>query len=50
MFLIAFIYQFTGGYLMNVQEYLLWCFAFAPFFPWLNLQRVAPPRVRLEPV
>jgi hypothetical protein len=50
MFVIAFIYQFTGGSVTNVQEYLLWCFAFAPFFPWLNIQSVAPARVRLETV
>jgi len=38
MFVLPFIYQFTGSNLMNVQEYLLWCFAFAPIFPWLNQQ------------
>ena len=47
MFMVPFIYQFTGGYLTNVQEYLMWCFSFAPFFPWLNLQSRVPAPVRL---
>ncbi len=39
MFVIAFIVQLTGSHLMNVQEYLMWCFAFAPFFPAMNLHK-----------
>ena len=38
MFMVPFFYQFSGGYLTNIQDYLMWSFAFAPFFPWLNLQ------------
>jgi hypothetical protein len=41
MFVIAFISQLTGSYLMDVQEYLMWCFAFAPFFPAMNMQKGA---------
>lgn len=37
-FVAAFIVQFTGSHLMDVQQYLLWCLAFLPFFPGLNLQ------------
>lgn len=42
MFTVGFIAQFTGSYLTDVQEYLIWCFAFYPFFPNLNLR--AKPR------
>jgi len=38
MFLAAFIVQLTGSHLMDVQQYLMWCFAFLPFFPGLNLR------------
>jgi hypothetical protein len=36
MFVIAFLYQFTGSTLMNVQEYVMWGLAFGPFFLTLN--------------
>jgi hypothetical protein len=39
MFVASFFSQLTGGNLMNVQNYLLWCFAFLPFFPEMD-QRV----------
>jgi len=42
MFVVVFLYQFTGGHLMNVQEYLLWCFAFAPLVPTLDFQKNIP--------
>jgi hypothetical protein len=32
MFVTAFITQFTGSYLTNVQEYLMWFLAFCPLF------------------
>jgi len=38
MFVVAFIVQLTGSYITDVQEYMLWCFAFYPFFPELNLR------------
>lgn len=38
MFVAAFIVQFTGSHLMDVQQYLMWCFAFLPFFPGLSLR------------
>jgi hypothetical protein len=37
MFVIAFMFQLGGGYLANVQEYLLWGFAFAPLFPQMDV-------------
>lgn len=40
MFVAAFIVQGTGSHLMDVQQYLLWCFAFLPFFPELNLRPI----------
>ena len=42
MFVIVFLYQFTGGHLMNIQEYLLWFFAFAPLVPALDFQKTIP--------
>jgi hypothetical protein len=38
MFVAAFLVQFTGSHLMDVQQYLMWSFAFLPFFPHLNLR------------
>ncbi len=38
MFVIAFITQLTGSHLMDVQQYLMWCFAFFTFFPEMNLR------------
>ncbi len=29
-FIVSFIFQFTGGFLMNIQEYILWFLAFCP--------------------
>jgi hypothetical protein len=33
LFLFVFIYQFTGSYITNAAEYLIWIFAFMPVFP-----------------
>lgn len=38
MFVAAFITQLTGSHLMDVQQYLMWCFAFLPFFPAMSLR------------
>jgi hypothetical protein len=48
MFVVAFLEQLTGGSLIDVQFYLIWCFAFFPFFPELD-QKVRTP-VRLTEV
>jgi hypothetical protein len=37
MFVVAFIQQATGSYGTDVQQYLMWFFAFYPFFPEFNL-------------
>ncbi|HEV2484000.1 MAG TPA: hypothetical protein VGT08_00545 [Terracidiphilus sp.] len=47
MFVVPFLYQFTGSNLANIQEYLMWCFAFAPFFSALDLRNSVPRDVRL---
>ena len=44
MFVVAFITQFTGSYLADVQEYVLWFLAFYPLFPDLEV-RAASRRV-----
>lgn len=33
LFFFAFLYQFTGSYLTNVYEYLIWLLVFLPIFP-----------------
>ncbi|RYE24322.1 MAG: hypothetical protein EOP51_07785 [Sphingobacteriales bacterium] len=33
LFLFMFIYQFTGSYITNVAEYMVWIMAFSPMFP-----------------
>jgi hypothetical protein len=38
MFVVAFITQVTGSYTTDVQQYMLWCFAFFPFFPALDVR------------
>jgi hypothetical protein len=45
MFVVAFIVQLTGSYITDVQEYMLWCFAFYRFFPGLTLHTHFKPRL-----
>jgi hypothetical protein len=33
LFLYIFVYQFTGSYLTNIAEYMIWILAFSPVFP-----------------
>lgn len=41
LFLFVFIYQFTGSFITNIAEYVIWILAFCPVFPQFNVQRVA---------
>jgi hypothetical protein len=36
LFLFIFIYQFTGSFLFNVAEYVIWILAFSPVLPQFN--------------
>lgn len=36
LFAFIFIYQFTGSYLTNIYEYLIWIIVFLPIFPQFN--------------
>lgn len=38
IFLFVFIYQFTGSYLVNTTEYILWILAFVPVFPFYSIK------------
>ncbi len=38
LFAFIFIYQFTGSYLTNIYEYLIWVLVFLPIFPQFNRQ------------
>jgi hypothetical protein len=48
MFTITFIAQFTGSFLTNIQEYVMWCFAIYPFFPDLDFSRDPKSQGRLS--
>jgi len=39
LFLFVFIYQFTGSYLTNAAEYIVWILAFSNIFPEFNLNK-----------
>jgi hypothetical protein len=43
MFVVAFITQLTGSNIMSIEEYLIWCMAFAPFFPEMDMQERTGP-------
>lgn len=38
LFLFIFLYQFTGSFITNVAEYVLWVFAFSAAFPEFNVR------------
>lgn len=40
LFIFIFIYQFTGSYLMNIAEYVVWVLAFSSVFPEFNKVKV----------
>lgn len=42
LFFFIFLYQFTGSYITNPAEYVLWVFAFTPAFPAFNVVRRIP--------
>lgn len=42
LFLFIFIYQFTGSYITNVVEYVIWVMAFTNAFPVFNVARRGP--------
>lgn len=44
MFVVSFAQQLGGGYLSDVQGYLMWCFAFAPFFPEMGIRSLRTKR------
>ncbi|MGZ5286761.1 MAG: hypothetical protein ACXWV0_03655 [Flavisolibacter sp.] len=39
LFLFIFVYQFTGSYITNLAEYVIWILAFTEVFPQLSIQR-----------
>jgi hypothetical protein len=40
LFIFIFIYQFTGSFLNNIVEYVLWVMAFTPAFPQFNREQL----------
>jgi hypothetical protein len=38
LFVFVFIYQFTGSFLVNVTEFVIWILAFSPVFPHFNVK------------
>ncbi len=41
LFLYIFVYQFTGSYLTNIAEYMIWILAFSPVFPEFAVELAA---------
>lgn len=39
LFIFIFIYQFTGSYITNIVEYVIWVFAFTDIFPEFNINQ-----------
>jgi len=44
LFCFIFIFQFTGSYLTNIYEYLIWLLVFLPVFPQFDKQSIDPGR------
>ncbi len=42
LFIFIFIYQFTGSFITNIAEYVIWALAFSHVFPQYNLQVPEP--------
>ena len=49
LFVFMFIYQFTGSYITNPAEYLIWVFAFIPVFEIFNA-KITRPNIWLLPI
>jgi hypothetical protein len=54
LFIYIFVYQFTGSYLTNIAEYVIWILAFSPVFPEFAVEKMQEkwlawfvPRVRV---
>ncbi len=43
LFLFVFIYQFTGSYITNAAEYIVWILAFSNIFPEFSLSQIKVP-------
>jgi hypothetical protein len=39
LFLFMFVYQFTGSYITNIAEYVIWILAFSPLFPEFAVEK-----------
>lgn len=46
LFLFAFVYQFTGSFIFNIVEYMLWAIAFSPAFSQFNFRQIRPKRIK----
>lgn len=42
LFAFVFVYQFTGSYITNITEYIIWVLAFSNVFPQLDKQKQKP--------
>jgi hypothetical protein len=47
MFAAAFLFQFSGSYMTNIAEYVVWILAFTPTFPEMDIQVVKQNASRL---
>ena len=50
LFVLVFVYQFTGSYITNIVEYVIWVMAFSSAFPQFNRQsRLSSPTLINKP-
>jgi hypothetical protein len=40
LFIFIFLYQFTGSFISNLAEYVIWILAFTPVFPQFDIKKV----------
>lgn len=56
LFIFIFVYQFTGSFMTNIAEYVIWILAFSPVFPAFMVEKAHEPvlawfvpRIRVAP-
>ncbi len=49
LFIFIFIYQFTGSFITNIAEYVIWALAFSNVFPQFNIHKPKHPSTNLPP-
>ena len=50
LFIFIFIYQFTGSFITNLAEYVIWILAFTEVFPQFNVIRRTPTQQQIQQI